>query len=88
MELSIIKYKAKLLGKSVRAYVRDLAVTSEAKPSMTPEQIAVARDLDGVANNLNQLARWANTYHEYDPIKIQVERILNKIESIEDQLLL
>lgn len=87
IELSVISYKAKQAEKTIGAFLRDLGLTEELKPALTTEQVSFFRDLAGVANNLNQLAKWANTYQSYLPIREQVERIMDKIELIQNHLL-
>ncbi len=82
LERAIIKCKADSLNKTISSYMRETALTCQATPAFTPEQAAAARDLEGVANNLNQLAKWANIHHEFAPIKSQHEILLFKIEEL------
>ena len=48
---------------SLSTLVYEWSVNGYVKEPITKEQTAYIRDLSGMANNLNQLAREAHTYH-------------------------
>ena len=50
-------------GVPLSTLVYELAVNGYVRDPFTKEQTAYIRDLSGMANNLNQLAREAHTYH-------------------------
>lgn len=60
-ELFLIRSKAKDAGMHVSTWIRQAAKTARIAPRWTPEQMQVFRMLFGMANNLNQLARQANS---------------------------
>lgn len=59
-ERDAIKGKAELSGLKVADYLRDMAMKGKIRKVLTPEQLQVFRDLRGMANNLNQLAKEAH----------------------------
>jgi hypothetical protein len=55
-----LKSKARLAGISRSEYVRRCIRSSEVKQRLSPEQLGYIRQLSGMANNINQIARKAN----------------------------
>lgn len=72
-------------GVSRSEYIRECFLNGHVKGRLSEEHAAHVRNLCGMANNLNQLARRANAggfYGELDDCKVAVARIhelLNKI---------
>lgn len=67
-ELEKVKRSAEVFGLSVGQYVKKIVLHSKlAKPKFSTEnQHEITRQFVGIANNLNQLTRIANTHHEID----------------------
>jgi len=85
----ILKDKAKQAGKSKPEVLRDLVRTGDIVGAVPPDLIRLARNIEGLCNNINQLARLANASKEFGRAKAQLEtllspiaRILNQIESL------
>ena len=55
-----LKSKARLAGISLSEYVRCVIKNSEVKQRLSPEHLGYIRQLSGMANNINQIARKAN----------------------------
>ncbi|MFC7670786.1 plasmid mobilization relaxosome protein MobC [Hymenobacter humi] len=62
--------------KSVSAYLRDLGQGSEIKEKLSPE---VRRQLVGIGNNLNQIARLANSGKQFQTHEAQLNQALTTI---------
>ncbi len=73
---SLLKEMAKDSGKSKPEMIRELVRNGEVRQTIPPELIRAARTLDGMANNLNQLARLANTYKSLDGIREKLGQLL------------
>jgi hypothetical protein len=60
-ELFIIRAKARDAGIRVSTWIRQASRSARIIPRWTAEQMQLLRTLSGIANNLNQLARQANS---------------------------
>jgi hypothetical protein len=60
-ELYMVKTKAREAGMRASTWIRQAAKAARIAPRWTPEQMELLRMLTGMANNLNQLARQANS---------------------------
>jgi hypothetical protein len=60
-ELFLIRSKAREAGMRASTWIRQAAKSAKISPRWTPEQMQVLRVLAGMANNLNQLAKQANS---------------------------
>lgn len=60
-ELFIIRSKARDAGMRVSTWIRQASRSAQIIPRWTAEQMQFLRVLSGMANNLNQLARQANS---------------------------
>ena len=70
--------KQRRTGISLSTLVYELSVNGYVKEPITKEQTAYIRDLSGMANNLNQLAREAHTYH--------MAYVENKVRNLADRI--
>ena len=68
-EYFIVRQKALKAGLKVTAYIRQMAVEGKVNAAMSEEERQSVRQLAGMANNLNQLARKA---HEEGLMKAMV----------------
>ncbi|EGK00230.1 MobC family plasmid mobilization relaxosome protein [Dysgonomonas gadei] len=55
-----VKEKAEILGMSPTQYARELTLNGSIRSRFTLEELDLIRQLAGMANNLNQIARRAN----------------------------
>ena len=60
VEHTLIQEKAKRAGLRPADYFRDLALKGKPRPMPSPEELQLYRDITGIANNLNQLAKEAH----------------------------
>lgn len=56
-----VKEKAEKLGMKTTQYAREMTLKAGVKSRFTLEELDLIRKLSGMANNLNQIARKANT---------------------------
>lgn len=59
-EYFIVQTKAAKANYKVSAYIRQVAINKEIKPRLSDEDRQLARQLAGVSNNVNQLAKTAH----------------------------
>lgn len=75
-EKQLIAYLATRSGFSESEVIRFAALNLKFKPRFSPEEKILIRQLQGVALNLNQLAKGVNSGSQlYEEIKQQVEEI-------------
>ena len=60
-DFKTVKQKAEKLGLKVTQYAREMTLKGGIKSRFTLEELDLIRKLSGMANNLNQIARQANT---------------------------
>lgn len=75
-DYSLLKAMARDSGKSKPDMIRELVRNGEVRQTIPPELIRETRIIDGIANNLNQLTRLANTHKSLDVIKEQLGQLL------------
>ena len=78
IELATIQAKAEIASKSVSDLIREMALKGEVKAAILPEQMDEIRKLNGIGNNVNQLARLAHKYGYSDEIHQQFIQIINQ----------
>jgi hypothetical protein len=59
-EYYLLKSNARMAGVSLSEYIRSVVKKSEVKQRLLPEHLGYIRQLSGMANNINQIARKAN----------------------------
>ena len=79
-ERDLFKLNAGLHGMSVSDYVRQTCLGLRLR--RTPEEKRWIRELARIGSNLNQLARWANTYKE----SLEAVEVLAALTSLEMQI--
>ena len=79
-ERDLLKLNAGIHGMSVSDYVRQTCLGLRLR--RTPEEKRRLRDLARIGSNLNQLARWANTYKE----SLEAVEVLTALARIENQI--
>jgi predicted DNA binding CopG/RHH family protein len=60
IEYAVVKQKASKAGLCISVYIRQMAVNGKVTPRINEEQSHFVRQLAGMANNLNQLAKKAH----------------------------
>ena len=81
IEKHTIKGKAKMSGVKPAEYIRECAVNGSIKFRLTSEEVKHIRVLAGMANNLNQLAKSANTYG-YLRVAAETGHLMNEVDNI------
>lgn len=87
MEYLTLKTKANKASINRSEFLRMLISESEVKARVTPEQMKEIRQLTGMANNINQIARRLNTYGvstmptELKLLKLLVEEQLKELKA-------
>ena len=62
LEYDSVQYKAQQVGKRTPNYVHDAALSARVRSHINDEQVELVRNLARMGNNLNQIAKRANTY--------------------------
>ena len=82
--------KAKLAGVTLTDFIRQSVFSGEVTAKVTPEQMSLIRNLAGMGNNVNQLARQANAsgydsdatmFHDQG---VEIANIIDKFKSTKD----
>jgi hypothetical protein len=81
----VITEKAKKAGVKLTTYIREMAINGQVKNRLTDEERGFVRQLIGMSNNLNQVAR---TCHEEGALTAlrYFERYRNEIDVLLKQL--
>lgn len=84
-EQSLIKRKAKEVGRTSSRFVREAALGVEIKPKMlTDEEKQLYRTLVGLANNMNQIAK---KYNQGDRVFLELHKTLDSTQKVIDRLI-
>ena len=79
-ERDLLKLNAGIHGMSVSDYIRQTCLGLRLR--RTPEEKRRLRELARIGSNLNQLARWANTYKE----SLEAVEVIAALTSLERQI--
>ena len=79
-ERDLLKLNAGIHGMSVSDYIRQTCLRLRLR--RTPEERRRLRELARIGSNLNQLARWANTYKE----SLEAVEVLAALTRLETQI--
>lgn len=80
-----LKSKARLAKITLSEYVRQAIEKSEVRQRLSPEHLGYIRQISGMANNINQISRRANTagfmevYEECKNTIVQLDNIVKQI---------
>lgn len=66
-----LKEQAANAGISMSALIRQLVAGCEVKPKPSEEQVAILKQISGIARNINQIAFLANSTHQVSHEDIQ-----------------
>lgn len=90
-ELFIIRSKARDAGMRVSTWIRQTSRSAQIIPRWTAEQMQLLRVLSGIANNLNQLARQANSgrllflAHKCETVLEEIDQTLKYLSNDDGQ---
>ena len=73
--------RSRRTGQPLSTIVCELAVNGYVRESFTREEVSLLRSLSGMANNLNQLARQANTYG-FQQMAIEIGNVAKKVDDL------
>jgi mobilization protein NikA len=83
-EYFIVQTKADKAGLKISAYIREVAINTEIKPRLSDEERQFVRQLIGISNNINQLAKTAHkeglvsALQYFEIFKIAIDDFLNR----------
>ena len=73
--------RSRRTGQPLSTIVYELAINGYVREPFTKEEVSMLRSLSGMANNLNQLARQANTYG-FQQMAIEVANVVRKVDDL------
>lgn len=73
--------RSRRTGQTLSSIVYELTVNGYVREPFTREEVSLLRSLSGMANNLNQLARQANTYG-FQQMAIEVGNVAKKVDDL------
>ncbi len=88
-EYFIVQTKAAKAGIKVSAYIREVAVNATIKPRLNEEERQFVRQLIGISNNLNQLAKKAHqegllsALQYFEAFRDEIDKLLKRIRHAE-----
>ena len=80
-----LKSKARLAGITMSEYVRHAVKKSEVRQRLSPEHLGYIRQLSGMANNINQIARKANAAG-YTEVHRENTDMIDRLDNIVKQI--
>ena len=89
-EFFAIKEKAKAAGVTLTEFIRQSVLSGGVIEKVTPEQMKLIRDLAGMGNNVNQLARQANAAgyrsdaERFSALGVELMNIIDKFKDSKD----
>ena len=84
-EYSSFRFKARLANMTVSEYIRRLIHSSNVRQRLSPEYSGYIRQISGMANNLNQMAKRANAagyaevHQDCRAMIIQLDNLVKRI---------
>ena len=79
LEFATIQAKAEVASKSVSDFIREMALKGEVKAGISANQMDEIRKMNGIGNNVNQLAKLAHRYGYSDEIHREFNTLINQI---------
>ena len=73
--------RSRRTGQPLSTIIYELAINGYVREPFTKEEVSMLRSLSGMANNLNQLARQANTYG-IQQMAIEVSNVVRKVDDL------
>ena len=82
-ELSHLEKICKESGLGKSKAIRNLIMGVEIKPRPTEKQLRLVREISGIANNINQITRLANTVKSVSPAQVEeLQRLCSEALSL------
>ena len=82
-ELSDLEKICKESGLVKSKVIRNLIMGVEIKPRPTEKQLRLVREISGIANNINQITRLANTVKSVSPAQVEeLQRLCSEALSL------
>ena len=82
-ELSRLEKICKESGLGKSKVIRNLIMGVEIKPRPTEKQLRLVREISGIANNINQITRLANTVKSVSPAQVEeLQRLCSEALSL------
>ena len=82
-ELSQLEQICKESGLGKSKVIRNLIMGVEIKPRPTEKQLRLVREISGIANNINQITRLANTVKSVSPAQVEeLQRLCSEALSL------
>ncbi len=84
-ERFVLRQKAAAAGRGLATYIREAAISGKVVAHMRKNDLAVIRQLAGMSNNINQLARKANqagmlaVVAEFIRYRNEIDQLLNQL---------
>ena len=81
-----LRHRSKNANRTLAEYIRDAAFDARIVPKHSTEDVAVIRNLTGMANNLNQISRKANAAGyvsartEYRYLASEIDDLISRIK--------
>ncbi len=82
-DFDIITERAASIGMKATQYARQMVLNGSIKSRYTKEELDLRRKIVGMANNLNQLARRANTYG-FEVVGWDINKVLQYLKKLLD----
>ena len=85
-EYFVIKEKASKTGLSASAYLREIAINGQVKNRLSDEEHKYVRQLIGMANNINQIAKACHAegvlraMQYFENYRSQIDEVLKKLK--------
>lgn len=73
--------RSRRTGQPLSTIVYELAINGYVREPFTKEEVSMLRSISGMANNLNQLARQANTC-DFQQMAIEVVNVVRKVDDL------
>ena len=80
-EYFALKSKARQAGITLSEYIRNVVKKSEVRQRLSPEHLGYVRQISGMANNINQIARKANAAG-YSEVVTECRNMINSLDNI------
>jgi predicted molibdopterin-dependent oxidoreductase YjgC len=87
LEYYLVKQKATRSGLTISSYIRQTAISAKVISRLTTEEVHFVRQLIGMSNNINQIARTCHSQGLFEAMayfeqyRTQLDEILLKLQS-------
>jgi hypothetical protein len=86
-EKEYLKKQAAITGFKIEPFVRSLIMNSKLRPRPPDEYGKIIRELSAIGNNVNQIARVANSlgkinYHELEKMQVALDNLWKEVKNM------